>query len=110
MAYEYLRMTNQGIWKIFRTDSFSTPAASYFHYHVMARSFLLDTRVFNLYLFPWQHWDITSERLFDNISSGSSTISNFSCKHNHEKLCCLYEKLFAQKLEIVDDLEEILIL
>ena len=25
--------------------------------------------------------EITSERLFNNISSGSSTISNFSCKH-----------------------------
>ena len=49
-------------------------------YYVMTRSFLLDTRVFSLYLFQWQHWEITSERLF-NISLGSSTISNFSCKH-----------------------------
>ena len=70
-----------GIWKIFRTDTACTPAASYFHYFVMPRSFLLDTRVFKLNLFRWQHWKVTSERLPYNISSGSSTITNFSCKH-----------------------------
>ena len=28
----------------------------------MRRSFLLVTRVFDLYLFPWRHWEITSDR------------------------------------------------
>ena len=42
-----------GIWKIFRTGISCTPAASYFYYYVMPRSFLLDTRVFSLYLFRW---------------------------------------------------------
>ena len=69
-----------GIWKIFRTDISCTPAASYFHYYVMSWSFLLDTSVFNLYLFRWRHWENTSEHLFSDISSGSSTISNFSCR------------------------------
>ena len=61
-----------GIWKIFRTDISCTPAASYFYYYVMPRSFLLDIRVFSLYLFRWRHWE---------ISSVSSTISNFLWKH-----------------------------
>ena len=42
------------IWKIFRTDIPFTPAASYFYYYVMPRSFLLDMRVFSLYLFRWR--------------------------------------------------------
>ena len=70
----------QEIWKIFTTYISCTPTASYFYCCVMPRSFLLDTRVFTLYLFWWRHWEITSERLFNNISSGSSTVSNFSCK------------------------------
>ena len=36
----------------------------------MTRSFSLDTRVFSLHLFRWQHWEITSEHLFNNISAG----------------------------------------
>ena len=52
-----------------------------FVYYVMLRSCLLNTRVFTLYSFRCLHWEITSERLFNNISLGSSTISNFSCKH-----------------------------
>ena len=48
--------------------------------YVMTRPFLLDTRVFSLYVFRWQHLEITSERLFNNTSLGSFTISNFSCK------------------------------
>ena len=70
-----------GIWEIFTTYISCTSATSYLYYYVMPRSFLLDTRVFSLYLFPWRHWEITSEHLFNNISSGSSTISNFSSKH-----------------------------
>ena len=70
-----------GIWKIFTTHISCTPAASYFYYYVMPWSFLLDARALSLYLFRWRHWEITSERLFNNISLGSSTISNFSCKH-----------------------------
>ena len=69
------------IWEIFATYISCTPAASYFYYYVMPQSFLLATRVFSLYLFQWQHWEITSEHLFNNISSGSSTISDFSCKY-----------------------------
>ena len=56
-----------GIWKIFRTDISCTPAASYFHYYVMSWSFLLDTSVFNLYLFRWRHRENTSEHLFSDI-------------------------------------------
>ena len=56
-----------GIWKIFRTDISCTPAASYFYYYVMPRSFLLDRRVFSLYLFRWRHWEISSQRLFNKI-------------------------------------------
>ena len=71
----------QGIWTIFTTYISFTPVASYFQYYVMPWAFLFDTRVFSLYLFRWRHWEIPSERLFNNVSSGSSTISNFSCKH-----------------------------
>ena len=75
-----------GTWKIFKRDISCTPTASYFHYYVMPQHFLLHARVFNLYLFRWQHWKITSERLFNNIFSGSSAISNFSCKHKLHRL------------------------
>ena len=84
----------QGIWKTFTICISCTPAASYFYYYVMSCSFLLDPRVFNLYLLRLRHWEITSEDLFNNISSlvlysyssfnnisSTSTISNFSCKH-----------------------------
>ena len=54
----------QGIWEIFTTYISCTPAANYFYYCVMPRSFLLDTRVFSLYLYRWRHWEITSKRLF----------------------------------------------
>ena len=47
-------------WKFFSTDISCTPAASYFHYYEMPRSFLLDTSVFNLYLFHWLNWEISS--------------------------------------------------
>ena len=50
-------------------------------YYVMTRSVLLDKTVFSLYIFRLRHWEITSERLFNNISLGLPTISNFSCKH-----------------------------
>ena len=45
-----------GIWRIFRTDISCAPAATYFYYYVIPRSFLLNTRVFSLYLFWWRHW------------------------------------------------------
>ena len=35
-----------GIWEIFTTYISCTPAASYFYYYVMPRSFLLNTRIF----------------------------------------------------------------
>ena len=66
-----------GIWKMFRTVNSQTPAASYFHYYLMS-VFFLGARVFNLYLFRWQHKEIISDPFFNNISSGSS-ISNFLC-------------------------------
>ena len=69
------------ILKIFRTAISLAPAASYCHYYVMPWPFLLITRVFNFYLFPWQQSEMTFDCLFNNISSGSSTISNFLCKH-----------------------------
>ena len=77
-----------GIWKIFTTCSSCTPAAGDFNYYVMPRSLLLDTRVFSLYLFRWRHWEITSERLFNNISSGSFNISKFKCKYKLHLLNC----------------------
>ena len=43
-------------------------------YYVMSQACLLDTRGFSLYLFRWRHWEITSERLFNNISLGSSRL------------------------------------
>ena len=42
---------------------------------------LLVTKVFNWYLSWWRHWEMTSDHLFNNILSGSSDITNFSCKH-----------------------------
>ena len=57
-----------GIWKIFTTYISCTPAASYFYYYVMTQSFLLDTRVFSLYLFRLQHRKIASQRVFNNIA------------------------------------------
>ena len=69
------------ILKSFRAAISWKPAANYFHYYVIPWSFLLVTRVFNLPLFQWRHCEITFDNLFNNISSGSSTISNFSCKH-----------------------------
>ena len=57
-----------GIWKIWTADISCTPAGSYFCYYVMIRSFLLDTRVFSLHLFRWQHWEIASQRVFNNIA------------------------------------------
>ena len=65
-----------GIWKILRTDISCTPAVRYLYHYAMPRSFLLYARVFSLYLFRWRHWEISSEHLFNDISSGSSTISN----------------------------------
>ena len=35
----------------------------------------------NLYLLRWQHWEMTSDHLRNNISSGASTMSNFLCQH-----------------------------
>ena len=67
-------LVSQGNWKISTTYISCTPAANYFYYYEMRQSFLLETRGFSLYLFQWWHWEITSERLFNNISSGSSTI------------------------------------
>ena len=69
------------ILKIFRTALSWTPAANYFHYYVMLRSFLLVTRASNLYLFHWRHCKMTSNCLLNNISLGSSTTLNFSGKH-----------------------------
>ena len=90
-----------GIWKIFTTYISYTLAASYFYYYVMPRCFLLDTRVLSLYLFRWRHWEIISVRLFNDISSGSSTISNILCKHKlhlfelglYDLVCLLYSKI-----------------
>ena len=53
-----------GIWKIFRVAISWTPAARYLHCYVMPRSSFLVTRVFNLYLFQWQHREITLSVLF----------------------------------------------
>ena len=72
-------------------------------YYVMIRSFLLDTTVFSLYLFRWRHWEITSERLFNNISLGSSTISNFSCKRKirlFELGCMIYICLLYSRISV----------
>ena len=92
-----------GIWGIFTTYISCTPAANYFHYYAMPWCFLLDTRVFSLYLFRWRHWEISSELLFNNFSSGSSNISNFSCKHKLHLFelgcmtysCLLYSRIFV---------------
>ena len=67
-----------GILKIFRVAISLTPAANFFHFYVIPRSFLVDTRVFSLHLFRWRHCEMTSDRLFNNISSGASTISGIS--------------------------------
>ena len=83
------------IWKIFTTYISCTPTASYFYYYVTTRSFLLDAIVFSFYLFRWQHREITSEPLFNNISPGSSTIVNFPCKHKlHLSELGLYDLQF----------------
>ena len=51
-------------WKIFRTDISWILAANYSHYYVMSWSFLSVTSVFNLYLYRWRHWEITSDHTF----------------------------------------------
>ena len=90
-----------GIWEIFTTYISCTSATSYLYYYVMPRSFLLDTRVFSLYLFPWRHWEITSEHLFNNISSGSSTI--FRPNTNYILLnwgCMIYNCLLYSRISV----------
>ena len=67
--YRLLLVVPLGILKT-RTAILWTPAASYFHYCVMPRSFLLVTKIFNWYLFWWRHWEMTSEPLFNYISLG----------------------------------------
>ena len=66
-----------GNFENLQNSHFWTPAANYFHHYVMPWSFLLVTRV----TFRWRHWEMASDCLFNNIPSGSSNISNFSCKH-----------------------------
>ena len=73
------------ILKIFRKVVSWTPVASYFHYYVMLWS-LLVKGVFNLDLFRWQHWQMTSDCLFNKTLSGSPTISHFLCKNKLDLL------------------------
>ena len=56
-----------GIWKNLHSIYFLYPCRKLLVYYVMTRSFLLDTRVFSLYLFQWRHWEITSECYFFRI-------------------------------------------
>ena len=86
----------------FKRDISCASTASYFHYYVMPQCFSLDIRVFNLYLFRWQHWKITSERLFNNIFSESFAISNFLSKHKLHRLeLGLYNLQFLLMLQDV---------
>ena len=71
----------QFIFRKPKIDSYTVAASHFHYYYVMPESVLLATRVFNLYLFQWRPWENNSEPLFNNISSESSTVSNFSYRH-----------------------------
>ena len=57
----------------------------------MTRSFSLDTRVFSVHLFRWQHWQITSEHLLNNISSGCIT----SVRYIQAEHCKIYIYIYS---------------
>ena len=90
-----------GILKIFKTAIWWTHAASYCHYYVILRSFLLVTRVFNFYLFRWQHWQITSNRLLIMFHQIHLLLAIFCANANYIFLnwcymiytCLLYSKI-----------------
>ena len=73
-------------------------------YYVRPQSRLLDTRAFSLYFFQWRHWQITSERLFNNISLESSTISIFLANSNYifwNWGCMIYSCLLCSRISVV---------
>ena len=93
-----------GIWEIFTTYISCTHAASYFYYYVISRSFLLDTRAFSLYLFRCRHWELTSGRLFNSISSRSSLFPIFRANTNYIFLnwgCIIYSCLLYSRISVV---------
>ena len=67
--------------KIFKTAISWTLAAGSFHYCVMSRCFLLVTKVFNLHVCRWQHYEMTPDRLFNDVSLESFIVFNFLCGH-----------------------------
>ena len=90
------------ILKIFRTAILWTPVASYFHYYVM-QQFFINQKCFYLYLFQWRHWEKTSDCLLLNISTGSSTVSSYLCKHKLHLLQLGLFYLFYLSIFILQD-------